>query len=1157
MMCTAIYHPPFAKNLFEAARCAPSLPLRPLAELDHALPDAMFIVVQGSYQLFQSLALYTSSPLPLLYLPTLTLRISTLPPPWSVLDIPHRLCGGLLSGPCPIIHNADQWTPVFTTVGLSYPRALRHVINQAAKGFHPEALAPHPGSPDILLRREWYIDRISKVLDWNGLLSPSFPFAVIRCPSVYTSSKWTHRALNPDELAAVYDLPTWAIKFFATWPFGQRRQLPFLRSIPSRVLTRLWHALRPLSSGGVPPSVVANADTPGEDFKCLTNKALPLETSTKLGDTSKATKADDAPVPIFLWDDRIWRQGSHCEAWLRQYVVRFAKCPLTAIRICLLRRWRRNITTSFLCYLRKQHGKQWMTCHSPELAKDVDAGIDCITRATRCTWWEWSVGSRIFFWRWPERWQADMRDGFQTWMSGTPPSYFRPQRGDPDPKVREQMTEKLTDVRLKGYIAKGLVKSLTSYFAVPKGLTDIRMVYDATKSLLNAALFAPSFGLPTADAATRAMNNSTWMADVDLGEMFLNFILHASLQQYCGVDLKPYFLDELGPKAKTLWEVWTRCMMGLKNSPYGCVKGILIAFEMVRGDFRDESHPYHYSKIELNLPGSENYDPSKPWVCKIRNDGQLANDTVVYVDDLRSMGGSEEECWRVVHTTGCMLSYLGLQVAFRKTRPPSQTQAGAWAGTVFGSGEEGVSMSVTQEKWDKGKAHLEKLQSGVANGLFNFKELESIRGFFIHLCRTYDTLTPFVKGMHLTLDSWRPGRNAEGWKVKSVDEVVLDAAGEGIHPLPEGHPRSVTPVPRLKADVEALLSLMSANAPPKRAVRPKRISVVVYGFGDASGAGFGSTFSAGKDVYFRHGVWGKDAEGLSSNYRELRNLVEALEDGVKAQQFQDSEIFLFTDNTTAEGAYWKGNTPSPVLFELVVRLHKLEMAGELRLHVIHVAGTRMIKQGTDALSRGCLSEGVMSGKAMIDFVPLNETALERSSTVLHWVRDWVEDPTLQALKPGGWFFEGHGLNGGKKTDIGIWIPEEAGRDWFLWVPPPAAADVAIEELTSSRHKRTEINHVFICPRLMTQRWRKKINKLADVVFEIPAGSTPFWPKEMHEPLLVAILLRFVSVSPWQLRRHSRVLELGRELSLVWKAQTGCGRSVLRELCLLPGLLERM
>ncbi len=85
-----------------------------------------------------------------------------------------------------------------------------------------------------------------------------------------------------------------------------------------------------------------------------------------------------------------------------------------------------------------------------------------------------------------------------------------------------------------------MVKSLTKSFAVPKGEDDMHMVYDATQSGLNKCLWVPSFTLPSVDALTRVMDSESWMGDLGLGEMFLNFSLDSKLRPYCGIDLKPY-----------------------------------------------------------------------------------------------------------------------------------------------------------------------------------------------------------------------------------------------------------------------------------------------------------------------------------------------------------------------------------------------------------------------------------------------------------------------------------------------------------------------------------------------------------------------------------------------------------------------------------------
>ena len=41
---------------------------------------------------------------------------------------------------------------------------------------------------------------------------------------------------------------------------------------------------------------------------------------------------------------------------------------------------------------------------------------------------------------------------------------------------------------------------------------------------------------------------------------------------------------------------------------------------------------------------------------------------------------------------------------------------------------------------------------------------------------------------------------------------------------------------------------------------------------------FGSTVARPNGLYGRFGIWGKDAEDQSSNYRELRNLIETVEE---------------------------------------------------------------------------------------------------------------------------------------------------------------------------------------------------------------------------------------------------------------------------------------
>jgi ribonuclease HI len=123
-----------------------------------------------------------------------------------------------------------------------------------------------------------------------------------------------------------------------------------------------------------------------------------------------------------------------------------------------------------------------------------------------------------------------------------------------------------------------------------------------------------------------------------------------------------------------------------------------------------------------------------------------------------------------------------------------------------------------------------------------------------------------------------------------------------------------------------LLDIMKSENPPRRLVRGNMILSVRYGFGDASGGGFGASWESEEGVAYRFGVWNETKnKGRSSNYRELRNLVEALETMCLGSKLGACEIYFFTDNSTAERAYHKGTSSNEDLHELVFRLRKLEL----------------------------------------------------------------------------------------------------------------------------------------------------------------------------------------------------------------------------------------
>ena len=360
-----------------------------------------------------------------------------------------------------------------------------------------------------------------------------------------------------------------------------------------------------------------------------------------------------------------------------------------------------------------------------------------------------------------------------------------------------------------------------------------------------------------------------------------------------------------------------------------------------------------------------------------------------------------------------------------------------------------------------------------------------------------------------------------------------------------GCPESVTASTRLADDVSALMTMFASASPPDVRLRSKEVVTVIYGFGDASGTGLGATFTCGSGFTFRVGVWSSDDSGESSNWREFTNIVDSLEAEAKECHLTCSEVFMFTDNSTVESCSIKGSSSSPKLLGLVMRLRALTTLYGVKVHIFHVAGTRMIAQGTDGVSRGFLGEGIMSGESMVSFIPIHLPATDRSPDFLSWIKEWT-DPCIIALKPIDWFDVGHDFDGWEKSRDGFDRPRLSGGKSYLWTrPPPFAADIAISELRKARIKRQISTHVFVVPKLCAPIWIKQVYKAADFVFEIPAGQS-FWNKSMHEPLLIAIVFPSIMSRPWQLRATPKLFSVGSELRKMLKTEGVDTRDFLRK-----------
>ncbi len=85
-----------------------------------------------------------------------------------------------------------------------------------------------------------------------------------------------------------------------------------------------------------------------------------------------------------------------------------------------------------------------------------------------------------------------------------------------------------------------------------------------------------------------------------MGEQFLNFPLDLVLRTCCGIVEQPY----LAPKGtkELKWLAWTRCMMGLKCSPYIAIKQTHLAMEFVDGIRDNVKNPLRWARMGTHTP---------------------------------------------------------------------------------------------------------------------------------------------------------------------------------------------------------------------------------------------------------------------------------------------------------------------------------------------------------------------------------------------------------------------------------------------------------------------------------------------------------------------------------------------------------------------------
>ena len=542
------------------------------------------------------------------------------------------------------------------SIGRGLRRTLGDYLDPTVSGPPRSCKEVEAGRPS---QRSVKVERTAEggVLPW-GVLPSAEVESEVWSPCVFSGKGWTQRKLSPLEVGALWDLPVgWQRKYQST-PLDK---LDFVAAAPGKLLWDLGSRVEGLGS-----KQMASAE-PAQGLGGFGIFSFP-ELERAQESAAKAAKNDDAAVHFEKWDrcaaaaaGLAWGDSEDDDACTAR--------AFNGLRHAMLGFRSRFMWREFRGYMLEKHGSGWLSSRQTECRLDREAGADALYRSGSASWWDWTNGSTLCFWRWHPEFQPFARDGVPIYVKGSLPSYRVPQRPVADAQMALKMATKIHKVVGRDYIGAGRVTSLTGFFGVPKGTDDIRMVYDASKSGLNDVVWAPNFSMATADSLLDLLDCRSWQTDVDLGEMFLNFPLDVKIRPYAGVDLRTLDLEGI----REDWRRWTRCFMGFTPSPYVTGRSSLYAEDVIRGDRDDPLNPFYWEKVVLNLPGSSAYDTTRPWVYKaFCRDGAwiIAADFVYFVDDYRGTGYDEESCRRATRRLASVMQYLGEQDAARKREFP-------------------------------------------------------------------------------------------------------------------------------------------------------------------------------------------------------------------------------------------------------------------------------------------------------------------------------------------------------------------------------------------------------------------------------------------------------------------------------------------------------
>jgi hypothetical protein len=236
--------------------------------------------------------------------------------------------------------------------------------------------------------------------------------------------------------------------------------------------------------------------------------------------------------------------------------------------------------------------------------------------------------------------------------------------------------------------------------------------------------------------------------------------------------------------------------------------------------------------------------------------------------------------------------------------------------------------------------------------------------------------------------------------------------------------------------------------------------------GDASGGGWGVTLEepgSGK-VLFAQGLWPQAVSQQSSNLRELLTILQGLRLALLDRPDDAPlRVVVYSDNSTAVSCVNTGSSPSPELLLLAKDIKMLQATEGLQCDAVWIAGSQLIHQGADPLSRGAWPFSHVQADLRRTFDPYAAVESVVPSDVLEALRQRLPSASLV-------------------SHPSEWLQDELESQFSLLAPAPTAVrSCLLHFFDAHRRRHTATTAIAAIPCVANTEWFRLLRYFGDHV----------------------------------------------------------------------------